>query len=52
MMGVITSFGESNIIFTFVGYELVIKLLEVGCTFEKVEENTKCQKVNVNLFLI
>jgi hypothetical protein len=50
MMGAITIFGESSFIFNFVGYGLVIKLLEAGCTFEKVDEKTKCQKMNVNLF--
>ncbi len=50
MMGAIIIFEESNFIFSFVGYGLVIKSLEVGCTFEKVEEKTKCQKMNVNVF--
>ncbi len=50
MMGAITIFGESSFIFSFVGYGLVIKSLEVGCIFEKVEEKTKCQKMNVSVF--
>jgi hypothetical protein len=50
MMGAITIFGESSFIFSFVGYELVIKLFKDRCTFEKVEEKTKCQKMNVNIF--
>ncbi len=37
----ITIFGESGFIFNFVGYELVIKLLEVGCRFEKEKEKIK-----------
>jgi hypothetical protein len=39
MMSAITIFGKSSFIFNFVGYELVIKLLEVGCIFEKGREN-------------
>jgi hypothetical protein len=50
MMDAITIFGKSSFIFSFVGYELVIKFLEARCTLEKVEEETKCQKMNVNLF--
>jgi hypothetical protein len=50
MMGAITIFGESSFIFSFVIHGFVIKLLEVGCTFEKVEKRTKCQKMNMNLF--
>jgi hypothetical protein len=50
MMGAIIIFGESSFIFSFVGYGLVIKLRGAGCTFEKAEEKTKCQKMNVNLF--
>jgi hypothetical protein len=50
MMDAITIFGTNSFIFSFVGYELVIKLLEARCTFEKVEEETKCQKMNVNFF--
>jgi len=50
MMGAITIFGERSFIISFAGYGLVIKLLGAGCTFEKVEEKTKCQKMNVNLF--
>jgi hypothetical protein len=49
-MSAITIFGESGFIFNFVGYELVIKLLEVGCRFEKVEEKIKRQKMNVIFF--
>jgi hypothetical protein len=52
MMSAITIFEENSFIFNFVGCELVIKLLEVGCRFEKVEEKIKCQKkMNVNFFL-
>jgi hypothetical protein len=50
MMNAIIIFGESSFIFSFVGYGLVIKSLEVGCIFEKVEEKTKCQKMNVSVF--
>jgi hypothetical protein len=50
MMGAIIIFGESSFIFSFVGYGFVIKLLEVGCIFEKADEKTKCQKMNVNVF--
>jgi len=49
-MGAIIIFGESSFIFSFVGYRSVMKLLEVGYIFEKVEEKTKCQKMNVNVF--
>jgi hypothetical protein len=49
-MDAITIFGKSSFIFSSMGYELVIKLLEARCTFEKVEEETKCQKMNVNIF--
>jgi hypothetical protein len=52
MMGAITIFGESSFIFSFVGYELVIKLLKDRCPFEKVEEKTKCRKMNMNFFPI
>jgi hypothetical protein len=45
-----TIFGEYSFIFNFVGYGLVIKLRRARCTFEKVEEKTKCQKMNVNFF--
>jgi hypothetical protein len=50
MMGAITIFEESSFIFSFVGYGLMIKLLGAGCTFEKVEEKTKCQKMEVKFF--
>jgi hypothetical protein len=50
MMNAITIFGESSFILSFMSYELVIKLLEAWCAFEKVEEKTKCQKMNVNIF--
>jgi len=50
MMGAITIFEESSFIFSFVGYGLMIKLLGAGCTFEKVEEKTKCQKMKVKFF--
>jgi hypothetical protein len=50
MMGAITIFGESSFVFSFVGYGLVISSLGTGCTFEEVEEKTKCQKMDVNLF--
>jgi hypothetical protein len=49
MMGAITIFGES-FIFSLQGYGLVTKSLGAGCTFEKLKEKTKCQKMNVNLF--
>jgi hypothetical protein len=45
MMGAITILGESSFIFSF-----VITSLGARCTFEKVEEKTKCQKMNVNFF--
>jgi hypothetical protein len=45
MMGAIIIFGESSFIFSFVGYGLVIKSLEVGCIFEKVEEKRKSKDV-------
>jgi hypothetical protein len=44
MMGAIFIFGESSFIFSFVIYGLVIKLLEVGCTFENVEKKKKMSK--------
>ncbi len=50
MMDAITIFGKSSFIFSFVGYELVIKLLEARCKFEKVVEERKCRKMNVNIF--
>ncbi len=50
MMSAIIIFGEINFIFSFVGYGLVLKSLEVGCIFENVEEKTKHQKMNVNVF--
>ncbi len=50
MMNGITIFGASSFIFTFMSYWLAIKLLGAWCAFEKVEEKTKCQKMNVNLF--
>jgi hypothetical protein len=50
MMNGITIFGESGFILSFMSYKLVIKLLVSWCAFEKVEEKTKCQKMNVNLF--
>jgi len=40
------------IIFSEMGYELVKESLGTGCTFEEVEEKTKCQKMNVNIFRI
>ncbi len=53
MVGAIIIFGENSFIFTFVGYGLVTKSLAAGCTFEKVAEKTKCQKMmNVNIFTI
>jgi hypothetical protein len=50
MMGAITIFGKNSFIFSFVGYELVIKLLKDRCIVERVEEKTKFQKMNVNFF--
>jgi hypothetical protein len=50
MMFAITIFGESSFVFSLVGYGLVINSLGAGCTFEEVEEKTKCQKMDVNLF--
>jgi hypothetical protein len=50
MMGVLTIFGKGNFIFSFVGYGLVTKSLEVRCTFEEVANEKKCQKMNVNIF--
>ncbi len=44
MMGAIIIFGESSFIFSFVGYGLVIKSLEVGCIFEKVEEKQNVKR--------
>ncbi len=53
MIGAIFTFGENSFIFSFVGYGLVAKSLAAWCTFEKVEEKTKCQKMmNVNIFTI
>jgi hypothetical protein len=49
-MFAITIFGESSFVFSFVGYGLVINSLGAGCTFEEVEEKTKCQNMDVNLF--
>jgi hypothetical protein len=50
MMSAISNFGENSFIINFVGYGLVIKSLGLGCTFEELEQKTKCQKMNVNLF--
>jgi hypothetical protein len=50
MMDAITIFGKNSFIFSCVGYELVIKLLEARCTFEKVEVERECQNMNVNFF--
>jgi len=50
MMGAIIIFGENSFIFCFVNYGLVTKSLGARCTFEKVVEKTKCQKMNVNIF--
>ncbi len=50
MMDAIIIFGESSFIFSFVGYGLVLKSLEVACIFENVEEKTNHQKMNVNVF--
>ncbi len=50
MMGAITIFGENSFIFSLGGYGLVAKSLGAGCTFEKLREKTKCQKMNVNPF--
>jgi hypothetical protein len=50
MMDAMTIFEKNSFIFSFVGYKLMIKLFEARCTFEKVEEETKCEKMNVNFF--
>ncbi len=48
MKDAITIFEKNIFIFSFVDYGLVTKSLGVGCTFEEVAKETKCQKVNVN----
>jgi hypothetical protein len=50
MMFAMTIFGESSFLFSLVGYGLVINSLGARCKFEEVEEKTKCQKMDVNLF--
>jgi len=50
MMGAMTVVGESSFIFSLGGYGLVAKSLGAGCTYEKLTEKTKCQKMNVNIF--
>ncbi len=47
MMSAIIIFEKNSFIFSFVGYGLMTKSLEARCTFEKVAEKTKCQKMNV-----
>jgi hypothetical protein len=51
-MCALTIVGEISFIFSFVWYGLVRKSLGVGCTFEKMAQKTKCQKMNVNIFII
>ncbi len=53
MMSPIIIFEKNSFIFSFVGYGLITKSLEsleAKCTFEKVAEKTKCQKINCEIF--
>jgi hypothetical protein len=47
MMSARITFEKNSFIFSFVSYGLTTKSLEARCTFERIEEKTKCQKMNV-----
>jgi hypothetical protein len=51
VMGAMIIFDENSFIFSIVSYGLVTKSFGARCTFEEVAKKTKCQKMNVNIFI-